>query len=99
MKEIEDLTLKNGKWLLFVLSWANKYLSNVKIAYELLFLVLISGGKIVAYDDPKCTHLIIDAIPGDQIELSIDLSSVSKHIYIVYKEVGFYCNNYFVFNL
>jgi hypothetical protein len=41
----------------------------------------------VSYEDPRCTHLIIDAIPGDPIDLNIDFATINKHIYVVYKEV------------
>lgn len=53
---------------------------------EMKELTLKNEGKVVNWDDCKCTHIIIDAIPGDFVDLSIDLTTVSKNVYLVYKE-------------
>lgn len=53
---------------------------------EIKELTLKNEGEVVAWDDRKCTHIIIDAIPGDYVELTVDLTTVNKNVYIVYKE-------------
>ena len=53
---------------------------------EMIELTEKNKGQVVAWDDRKCTHIIIDAIPGDSIKLNVDLTAVNKSIYVVYKE-------------
>jgi len=53
---------------------------------EMKELTLKNEGKVVAWDNVRCTHIIIDAIPGDSVELNVDLSTISKKVYLVYKE-------------
>lgn len=50
-------------------------------------------------EDSNCTHLIIDAIPGDPIDLGIDLAALDeRRIYTVYKEVrGFFLGFDFIY--
>lgn len=53
---------------------------------EMIELTEKNRGQVVAWDDRKCTHIIVDAIPGDPIELAVDLSTANKSVYVVYKE-------------
>lgn len=53
---------------------------------EMIELTEKNRGQVVAWDDRKCTHIIIDAIPGDSIEPTVDLSAANKNVYVVYKE-------------
>lgn len=53
---------------------------------EMKELTQKNEGKVVEWNDIKCTHIIIDAIPGDSVDLLVDLTTVNKNVYIVYKE-------------
>ena len=53
---------------------------------EMKDLTVMNEGKVVEWNDEKCTHIIIDAIPGLFIELPVDLTTVKDNVYLVYKE-------------
>lgn len=49
---------------------------------------IISGGKYVDSKDPTCTHIVVDAITGDESLLKFDPNDYPnlKNTFVVYKE-------------
>lgn len=58
---------------------------------EVKELTIKNEGQVVEWDNEKCTHIIIDAIHGDFVDLAIDLSIISQNVYLVYREWFWAC--------
>ena len=60
------------------------YSWNIWITIYLYNFDYKKGGYVVQNDDPRCTHFVIDAIPGESVLIDFDYD---KHQFVVYKEV------------
>ncbi|RWS31558.1 protein ECT2-like protein [Leptotrombidium deliense] len=53
---------------------------------EMEELTIKNGGEVVSLGNPKCTHIVIDAIPGEENTVDFDINLVNEDTYVVYKE-------------
>ncbi|RWS12216.1 Protein ECT2-like protein [Dinothrombium tinctorium] len=53
---------------------------------EMEELTVANGGVVVDINDEKCTHVVVDAIPGEAHPADLDVNLINKNLYVVYKE-------------
>ena len=51
-------------------------------------LTEFNGGKVVSMDDPKCTHIVVYAISGEN-DPELMLNPANENVKVVYEEVSF----------